>query len=81
MRLANPLNIPHVPHVDAMIVVDASQLVISLIERQCDRVRIPRVRRMLRHMAERAKANGKIFFGRNGELSRCVIAIKYKPNG
>lgn len=50
MGLADPPDVPHVPHVDAVVVVDAGQFVVPFVERQRDRVRIPRVRRMLRHV-------------------------------
>lgn len=50
MRFADSPDVSHIPNVDAVIVVDAGQLVVSLVERQRDRVRILGVWWMLRHV-------------------------------
>lgn len=55
VRLAHPPDVSHVPHVDAVIVVNAGELVVSLVERQRDRVRVPRVRWMLGHVTATEK--------------------------
>lgn len=74
MRLADPPYVSDIPNVDAVIVVDAGQLVVPFIERQRDRIRIPRVRRMLGHVTENEMEGGGYF------VSVCYIIRESRAN-
>jgi len=60
MRLADSSDIPHIPNVDAVVVVDAGQLVVSLVERQGDRVRILGVWWMPGHVTAKTRKKAEI---------------------
>lgn len=61
MRFADPPDVPHIPNVDTVVVVDTGELVVALVERQRDRVRIPRLEWVLGHVTEK---NGRERRGR-----------------